>query len=288
VRTSHRALGLAALALLLVGAAPDEDSEELVRQGNAAYARGERTSNAEAAKKEFEAALEFYNQAELRTTDPGLVAFNKAAALYRLGRYREAGACYRCSHEDGTASPERRLRALYDCGTSLLQSDGGTNVKDLEVAVRFLRDCRRHTTDPDLRERAGHNLELARLLLLKAKSDPNNPGSKPNQEDEKPKTNQDEQPQGPEGNPEPQPAKGEGKGDPLPHDPTKGEQKAVETREPSPGKGKLGPLRDTDQLDPLDPRATETHLEQAARRIRANQREQRHAGARILPNVKDW
>src|SRR5205085_1089292 len=103
MRARHSALTLAALALLLVGAAPEDDLEELIRKGNAAYARGERTSNADAARKEFEAALQFYQKAEERTADPGRVAFNKAAALYRLGQYREAERCYRCCLEDGAA-----------------------------------------------------------------------------------------------------------------------------------------------------------------------------------------
>jgi tetratricopeptide (TPR) repeat protein len=288
MRASHRALGLAALALLLVGAAPDEDPEELVRKGNAAYVRGERASNAKAAQKEFETALQFYTQAEQRTADPGLVAFNKAATLYRLGKFSDAEKCYRCCLEDGAAPTPRRLRALYDLGTSLLQGETNKDASSLRLAINCLRRCHKQTTDADLRERAGHNLELARLLLVKAASDPSNPGPKPKPDDEEPQAKKSEEPPGPENDLQPQQGKGEGKGQPLPHDPSKGEQKAVETREPSPGKGNLGTLPDTDELKTLDPRDTAAHLERAAQRIRANQREQRHSGARILPNVKDW
>ena len=44
-----------------------------IRQGNAAFARDE-----------LETALSLYEKAETDATDPGLVAFNKAAVLYRL------------------------------------------------------------------------------------------------------------------------------------------------------------------------------------------------------------
>jgi hypothetical protein len=56
----------AVLGLAWGVAAPDD----LVRQGNAAYARGR-----------FADALDLYTRAEERTTDPGLIAFIKDAAL---------------------------------------------------------------------------------------------------------------------------------------------------------------------------------------------------------------
>ena len=42
---------------------------------------------------------EHYEAAEVRITDPGLTSFNKAAALYRLGRYGEAERHYRTALE---------------------------------------------------------------------------------------------------------------------------------------------------------------------------------------------
>src|SRR4051812_48041322 len=74
--TMMRRLGLlvpALLGLLVLGAAPDANVERLLREGNAAFDRGD-----------YEQAVEFYSQAEDRATDPGQVAYNKATALYRL------------------------------------------------------------------------------------------------------------------------------------------------------------------------------------------------------------
>src|SRR5262245_43565913 len=92
---------LSPLALTLVSAAPGPDVEDLVRQGNEAFAQ-----------KDYAAAVKFYEQAEERTPDPGLVAFNKAAALFRLERYREAELSYQRCLEDGEAPETRRARAL--------------------------------------------------------------------------------------------------------------------------------------------------------------------------------
>src|SRR5947207_13901694 len=117
-----RRLGLlvpALLGLLLLGAAPDANVERLLRDGNAAFDRGD-----------FEQAVEFYTQAEDRATDPGQVAYNKATALYRLAldekeektvdagsRFRQAEDHYRRSAEG--ADEPRRSRALFGLANSL-------------------------------------------------------------------------------------------------------------------------------------------------------------------------
>ena len=75
-------------------------TEELVRQGDAAFERGD-----------YSAAVDLYTRAEDAITDPGLVAFNKGAALYRLALaaddeasrrqwFREAELHYRRCLED--------------------------------------------------------------------------------------------------------------------------------------------------------------------------------------------
>jgi tetratricopeptide (TPR) repeat protein len=277
MRTSPCTLGLAVLAVLLVGAAPDDEVEDFVRRGNAAYAR-----------RDYEEAVRLYEKAEERAADPGLVAFNKAAALYRLRRFGEAEQCYRRCLDDGEAPTPRRLRALYDLGTSLLYVDDGKDAPSLALAVRCLQACRRQTTDPDLRARARHNLELARRLLALAVPDPSNPGPKPKNEDEPQGKRPEDQQPGQQGEQTLQKGSPENRGQALLHDPSKGQQKAIETKENTPGKGKLGTLPDSDELAQLDPRDTAGHLERAAARIRKDQREQRRSGARTLPNVKDW
>ncbi len=278
MNSSQRMLGLAALALLLIGAAPDGPIEDLVRQGNAAYAR-----------KDYAAAVDFYERAEERAVDPGLIAFNKGAALYRLGRYREAELCYRRCLEDAEAPSPRRLFALYDLGTSLLQLDDGKDLRALELAVRCLRICRRETADADLRERAGHNLELARLLFARAAADPANSSPRPKQEDDDRRGMKPDDPEhGDQGDPALDKGGTERKGGTLLQDPSKGQQKALETKETAAGKGRLQTLPDSDELSRLDPQDAAAHLEKAARRIRTDQRDQRRSAVRILPNVKDW
>src|SRR5262249_1686894 len=112
-------LGWMVIAVLaLLGAGPAADPEGLVRQGNAAFAR-----------RDSAAALDRYTRAEDRIVDPGLVAFNKATAFFRVGAateeparraglYREAELHYRRALED--AAGQRQLGALYGLGTSLV------------------------------------------------------------------------------------------------------------------------------------------------------------------------
>src|SRR6516164_1882882 len=108
MRRTPRAWWLPFLALALVSAAPPEEADRLVRLGNEAFDR-----------EDYAAAMVYYTQAEDHITDPGLVAFNKGAALYRLGRFREAELHYLRCRED--AAGERRARLLYDLANAILQ-----------------------------------------------------------------------------------------------------------------------------------------------------------------------
>src|SRR5262249_44496254 len=130
---------------------PAPSSEEWVRRGNAAF---EREAYAEAA--------EFYEKAERATTDPGLAAHNRATALYRLGRHRDAELLYRCCLEDATG--RRRACALYGLGNALLQQSPERGASVLRDAVAAYERCLRHRdTDADLAADARHNLELGKI-----------------------------------------------------------------------------------------------------------------------------
>lgn len=281
-----RLLGPALAALVLLGADPPVTVERLLRQGNAAFERGD-----------FPAALALYEQAEERATDPGQVAFNKATALYRLGLAEEnAGARARTfrSAEDhyrrGAAGADepRRCRALFGLGNSLLQARG-EEAAALREAVRCYRAC---LADPDLAEHARHNLELAKLLWLKARER----ASRPDQENQNPKdgsnSSQNDPPMndrdaGPDGS---DPGAGQkfdrATGQPI--QPGVGQQ-PVETTQRSPGQGDLPPVPDDEQAAPLTPREGEQHLEQAVDRILRDRRTHRLRSSRTPAGpVKDW
>jgi Ca-activated chloride channel family protein len=265
----------AALVLLLVAAAPGPAVDDLLRRGNTAYQQ-----------ERFEDALAAYTQAERWTTDPALVAFNKGAALFRLERYREAAVCYRRSLDDATGT--RRAQALYDLGTCLLRQAGDRDARLLEQAVARYQECRRTVgATPELAEDAAHNLELARLLWIKARARP--PDEPPNADPETQK-------------PSPEQQKDNGKAEPgdgaEPDGPPERQQglgkqgaeqgKGSEHRQPTPGRGNLPTLPDTDELVPLSADDTAAYLEREAQRIRHERREYWQSAAPALPNVKDW
>src|SRR5258708_39798221 len=93
-------IGLSPLVILAASAAPVMDPVEFLRLGNAAYTR-----------RDYAGAVELYNRAEILATDPGLVAFNKAAAFYHLGNSRAAEVLYRASLSD--AEGPRRIHLVY-------------------------------------------------------------------------------------------------------------------------------------------------------------------------------
>jgi Ca-activated chloride channel family protein len=149
---------LVLFAIVTVSAADPLDADALVREGNQAFAA-----------KQYERALKLYEDAEPLTRDPGLIAFNKAAAYYRLERYKDAIDAYRRAVEDDRAPPERKARMYFDLGNALAQH-AGERAAPLAEAVANYRKCLYQPNLPDsLRRDARHNLELAQLRWLKAK-----------------------------------------------------------------------------------------------------------------------
>jgi tetratricopeptide (TPR) repeat protein len=170
------------LALVLLSAGPPPSPDELIRQGNAAVERGE-----------FGDAFLFYQQAEERGSDPGLIAFNKANAYYQLSDYRRAENHYRMALDDAAISSERRARAVYNLGNCLVQQASERDLRMLRDAIRCYELCLEAVADAGLKSDAMHNLELAKLLWNKARAK----SSKP------PDPNSDEPPDTPPKTPEP-------------------------------------------------------------------------------------
>lgn len=273
-RNNTWAAGLALLGLALVGAAPAAVPDDLVRQGNAAFERGD-----------LETAVRLYTEAEARTTDPGLVAQNKAAALYRLGRHAEAEFYYRLCLQD--AAGPRRARVLYGRGNALLQTAGTGNAKTLAEAVRCYEEClRQDDLEAELADNARHNLELAKLLWLKAKANPNDPNN-PGASDQNPRP------------PDPSQNPGSGAPEPGPGDPRYGDrtpakldpgQQATPTNEqPLPGAGNPQPQPERGDVVPGSPEETADQLRQAAVRILQERRQYQQLSAKApAEGVKNW
>jgi Ca-activated chloride channel family protein len=260
----------------LLAASPFSDAEDLLQRGNVAFGHGD-----------YETALDYYRQSEGRLADPGLLAFNEAAALYKLGRYREAEIHYWLTRQDATG--ERLSRALYDLGNAVFQQASSKDTPLLQRAIGFYEECLSHTeADPELLLNAQFNLQLARERLKKAKAEKENPSG-----ELKPGTKS-----GDDSRPETQPpAIRDGAG--LERDAGTG-QRAVEGSENETktnsqnakqqgGIGNLPPVPDTDQLTPLTSFDTSAYLKRAAERILSEQRAHYGKSAfRPSQNLKDW
>jgi tetratricopeptide (TPR) repeat protein len=278
---SRRLFGLCLLAVFTAGAAPEASPEELVRQGNAASDR-----------EEFAAALALYERAEERITNPGLVAHNKATVLYRLGRFDEAARCYESALED--ASGARQAALLYDLGNCRLHQSQGTSAERLKSAVECFARCLKHEgIDNQLHDDARHNLELAKLLWLKAQQTPGNsePGNQHEQPKDPPKT-EDKQPKEPKGNgnetgtaPKADPQHGGA----AEIDPRHGSQQPIPTQEPPPpGQGNLPPIPDNAELVRMAPEDAVAHLQRAAAKVLRERRQHQETSApkpsRVIPD----
>jgi tetratricopeptide (TPR) repeat protein len=277
MRIRNTKLWLVGVSVILIGAAAKTAPDELLRQGNAAYARGD-----------FTAALDFYSKAEAHSTDPGLLAFDKAATLYRLGNFRAAELLYRCSLTD--APEPRRTQLLFGLANSLVQQAQGRDAKMLQEAIGLYEQCVTHAEDAGLAEDARHNLELAKLLRIEALTSPNKPA-----DDNPPGNDPDPKPPNPKDHtpPDSNPNKGTGKpnstGDHIPANPDPKNSAETTDPEPSPGDGNLPPISDTDPPTPKPPEAAAADIQEKSARI-LNELS-KHKQARLkqpTPGVKDW
>jgi tetratricopeptide (TPR) repeat protein len=235
--------------------------------------------------------VDYYTLAEERISNPGLVAHNKATALYRLQDYRGAEAHYRRCLED--ASGVRRAALLYDLGNCLLQQSRGADAKQLKNAFECYRQClAQNDIDETLRADARHNLELAKLLWVRAKqSRPNKePGTNPEdkdppKQDPKPPDDKEKSPgtdPTPAPNPDPM-----GKLQPTP-DPHSQPQPIPADGPSPPGKGQLPPVPEKDEMTKLLPEDAAAHLQRAAARILQERRRHKESLApppsRVIPD----
>lgn len=271
-------------AFAACSAGPPADPDELVRRGNEAVRSGDPA-----------AAGELYAAAGERTADPGLVAFNAAAALFDRGEYREAEVHYLRALDDRAAPPARRARALYNRGVCLLKRGG--DLPALRTAVLCFEQClAAGPPDPGLAADARHNLELAKLLWNQARSREAKP---PRPSEIPPEERFDDVPP-------PRPGGGDDPGaDPAgrPNDP--GGQPDVRTDpgtlprpggpapqpapQPAPGRGTLPVLRDEGEFQKLSPEDTRAYLDRIGSRLDRDRRasNQLRAGPE-RPRVRDW
>jgi Ca-activated chloride channel family protein len=281
-------VAVALLAFLLLGAATITDPQTLLKDGDAAAARGD-----------FAAAAALYKKAEARTTDPGEVAYRLAVVKYQLAVESgdrkdlfEAEELFRCCV--GRNNPHRAA-ALYGLGNCLFLKARGKNLDLVRSAVEAY--------EQSLQEVAGsaelsaddvrHNLERAKLLalqLLAPATRPEDTSDPPQNDEPKPPANntgpRDPRPPGgndPNGTGRPDP-----RGNPTSVKPDPG-TKPIETPQEAPGAGKLPAIPDLGDHQPLPPKEALSHLELATRRVVEERRAYRMQKVRpVAPGVRDW
>jgi hypothetical protein len=275
------------LIVLASGAAPPPDPEALLREGNAAVARGD-----------LQAAASSYARALERTTDPAPVAFNLAAVRLRLAvegppedrprELREAELLFGSFTRSGNP---RRARALYGVGVCQLQRAEGGDLAAARSAVGCFRECLLEpSVDASLVEDARHNLARARLLALQLAPPPQ---SSENQQ-EPPGDGMKDPPKPPDRNSagdERSDATGTEKksGDDLATPPEGGEARETSARNPH-GRSGAPTIPDRNEPTPLGTGDAAAYLEKAGRALRADREQQRRqqAASPSLPDVRDW
>ncbi len=281
----------AALTVVLAAAAPmtapaGTAPEDLLRGGNAAFRSGQ-----------SDEADRLYAAAEERASDPGLVAFNRAAVRFQKGEFREAELLYARTLSDAECPPDRAAKAWYNRGTALLRRGGSAAV--FRSAVACLEQCLESpAADAPLRADARHNLELAKLLwdqTRRAEAKPNTPNQNPPPEeapsdppaphpsDPAPSSEKPEAKTGSE-----RPAGTAPKREPSPATTPKADTGSPV--QPAPGAATLPPeLEDRNTIQPLSPEDTRRLLRDIAARLRNDRRTLlRTLYPPPQPGVNDW
>jgi tetratricopeptide (TPR) repeat protein len=253
----------------LVAAGPADD---WLRRGNAAFAR-----------KDFDEALSCYSRAEEDATDPGAVAFNEAAVLYRLGLFAEAEKYYRRCLDN--ARGPRRSQTLFNLGNCLLQQADEKNIDAFPAAVKCYEECMGQPgLGTGLRGKVENNLELARMLWAKARAEeqPKQQGNQ--QKNKEPRNSKKNADDGGEDSQKGSQNSPDGKGDSSRRD----GQKGNDNDKQGAGKGKLSTLPDSEQLVPMTVQETRALLEELTERLRQEQQSRQRMTAPPPGRVKDW
>lgn len=281
------ALGVATLmtGLTMMSKRPEMEVDTLVRRGNEAFHQ-----------KEYASAISYYEAAQARAWDPGLIAFNLATAYYHLAEKGElshlpsAEIAYRCCLERGDP---RRAQALFGLGNCLLLRGSVEKLEpaSLRAAMDRYTECLNEPGCPEeLAERARYNQQRARLLLLQApfttegRAESETHGEDSSQEREDPSPMRRERGQ-PEGEPEPTSASEKNAQRKTEQQLPEGSKPAT----PTPGQGTLPPVPDQAEAVPLSSVDAAQHLDRAWQRIREDWTQHRRAQHRsVASGVKDW
>jgi tetratricopeptide (TPR) repeat protein len=286
--TARLAILLPVICLMLfMAAAPpvEASADELIRQANAAFLRGD-----------IDNADRLYSAAEELTSDPGLVAFNRAAVLFQKGAFREAELEYDRVLGDAARPAGRAAKAWYNRGTCLLRRGGSATV--YRYAIRDLERCLESTAaDEPLKADARYNLELAKILwneIRKATSKPDTPNENP-----PPEESQSNPPPRPYGNDQQPGVPETGDGDKtgtnskqtqLQNMMPQGGTKANPNPTQNPGNApNPQPLQDSSTLQPLTAEDTLEHLRRTDERLKKKRQNLRNTlyGPERL-GYRDW
>ncbi len=290
-RRARLTLVLLPFAALLLSAAaplPADTPDELVRSANKALRAGDTIG-----------ADKLYAAAEERTGDPGLVAYNRAAVLFERKQYRDAERHYDRVLDDAACPPERAARAWYNRGTCLLNRGDTLDVYRAAIAC-FENALDNPAADAEVRDRAPHNLELAKLLWnekrkVAPKPEEESPNKKPPAEENKQPR---KEPEKNDGGLDPANDIDPATGKPVPKQGTQSQPKEVPKEGPKPttndqnvagNNTNLQVLEDRDQVQNLNPEDARAILQESAKR----RKRELHSLLESLygpdrPGVRDW
>jgi tetratricopeptide (TPR) repeat protein len=227
-------------------------------------------------RHDYATALQWMDQARVADTQSTLIAYERGCVLAALERFAEAEREFERAAEDDF----RRAAASYNRG--LCQARGAQSSAEWRAAIDSFQTAASSSTDPQLRDDARFNLELAKLkwaLLNRDERRPKTPGED-KQQDKPSKQNTASSPNSASNT--------ANKNVTTTNDAASGPPQATDAA-PKPGAGTLPVLRDDAVLVPLSVDETNHYLQQVMQRLtKQRQAMDRLKATSPRPRVLDW
>lgn len=263
------------LGLLLAVFATGLTASDHLRRGNTA------------ARATANDALLHYELAESSSTDPGLIAFNRALFLMSQGDFREAELQFLCCLDDREIPIDRQRKALNNRGVCLIRR--GEDAQLLRTAIRCFEQCLALSHEHDeLTKTAEYNLELAKILWNRERArskEQSNPSDTDSEPHSRPMSTPGTTEPGEGSTPTAETSASTGSAEPKS---TPSTTIATNTS-PQPGAGTLPVPKDESVVQVLSPADTYALLDRTGLRLKQarGQNEKLRAGPE-RPNVRDW
>ena len=217
------------------------------------------------------------------SADPGGISFNRGVVAAERGEMRQAELEFRRTLGDAAASKDRRARACYNLGVTLVQQAGDRDATRLHAAILAFQRAQ-ELSNPDQQTDIRANLEIAKVLWARARSTSEKPPRAEDPAPEPERKNAKDDPPGDEKGPEGKQERKKSAATPA----DAKDAKLSDEKSPLTKAQFLPVVEDREAVQPLSADDTRALLRKAEERLRRDRIRARQGAAPADPRPNDW